>query len=130
MPLIREMGTPTETVPSRSVAFDAVARRRVLWAAILASAMGFIDGSVLAIAIPAIREDLRLAAAGPSGVQRLPRHLSALILAGGAAGDRFGTARAFAVGIAGFVGASLLCAIAPTATLLIAAAALQGASRP
>ena len=33
-------------------------RRLVLIAAILASALGFIDGSVLAIALPAMRESL------------------------------------------------------------------------
>jgi hypothetical protein len=40
--------------------------------------------------------------------------LSALILLGGALGDRFGVARAFGAGIVVFVIASLLCAIAPT----------------
>ncbi len=52
--------------------------------------------------------------------------LSALILVGGGAGDRFGLARVFSIGIALFVAASLLCAAAPTASWLIAARTAQG----
>ena len=52
--------------------------------------------------------------------------LSALVLAGGAFGDRFGLARVFRVGITLFVGGSVLCAIAPTSVTLIAARAVQG----
>jgi hypothetical protein len=54
--------------------------------------------------------------------------LAALVLAGGALGDRLGAARALAGGTAAFVAASILCALAPTASLLIAARALQGAA--
>jgi MFS family permease len=52
--------------------------------------------------------------------------LSALILLGGALGDRFGVARAFGAGIVVFVAASLLCAIAPTPETMIAGRALKG----
>jgi EmrB/QacA subfamily drug resistance transporter len=104
-------------------------RRRLLWAAILASAMGFIDGSVLAIAIPAIREGLSASLAQAQWVSNAYLvTLSALILAGGALGDRFGTARVFALGITAFVAASLICAVAPSANLLIVARAVQGAA--
>jgi EmrB/QacA subfamily drug resistance transporter len=95
----------------------------VLVVAILASAMGFIDGSVVSIAIPAIRADL-------AAVQWINNayalSLSAFILVGGAAGDRFGTVRVFFWGIALFVIASVLCALAPTAETLIAARAFKG----
>ncbi|MCP8884713.1 MFS transporter [Devosia sp. XJ19-1] len=103
------------------------AKRRVLVAAILASSMGFIDGSVLSIMTPSIRTsfDASLATAQwVSNAYLLP--LSALILLGGATGDRFGLRNTFAAGIAVFVGASLLAAFAPTAELLIAARAFQG----
>lgn len=99
----------------------------MLIAAVLASSMGFIDGSVIAIAIPAMRETL---GASLSQVQWIHNAyllaLSALTLVGGAMGDRFGLARIFGLGIAVFVAASLVCALAPSPATLIAARALQG----
>ncbi len=103
------------------------ARKYVLVAAILASALGFIDGTVVAIAMPAIRETLGATLAQAQWVHNAYMlTLSALILVGGAAGDRFGLARVFSLGIAAFVVASLLCAIAPNATFLIIMRAIQG----
>lgn len=52
--------------------------------------------------------------------------ISSLILVGGAVGDRFGLARVFGAGITVFVLASLVCAVAPSPEILIAARALQG----
>ncbi|QKC94820.1 MFS transporter [Mesorhizobium sp. NZP2298] len=102
-------------------------RRYVLIAAILASALGFIDGSILAIAMPAIRADLGASLAEAQWISNgYALTLSALILAGGAAGDRFGLRRAFVAGIVLFVAASLACALAPNAVVLIAFRALQG----
>ena len=103
-------------------------RIHVLVAAILASSMAFIDGSVLSIATPAIRTDL---GASLSDAQWISNAylllLASLLLIGGAVGDRFGLRRIFSLGIALFVGASMLCALAPTPVFLIAARALQGA---
>jgi EmrB/QacA subfamily drug resistance transporter len=102
-------------------------RRYVLVAAILASSMGFIDSSVLSIAIPAMRADL---GASLSEAQWISNAylllLSALILLGGAAGDRFGVRRMFMGGIGLFVIASLACAVAPSSATLILARAVQG----
>ncbi|WIJ25685.1 MFS transporter [Devosia sp. RR2S18] len=102
-------------------------RRYVLVAAILASSMGFIDSSVLSIAIPAMRADL---GASLSEAQWISNAylllLSALILLGGAAGDRFGVRRMFMAGIGLFVIASLACAVAPSSATLILARAVQG----
>jgi EmrB/QacA subfamily drug resistance transporter len=101
----------------------------VLAAAILASAMGFIDGSVVAIAIPAMRSDLGATLAQAQGfASAYLLMLSALVLVGGAAGDRWGTARMLALGVALFVATSILCAVAPNAAVLIAARAAQGAA--
>lgn len=102
-------------------------RRAILWAAILASSMGFIDSSVTAIALPAMRNSLHAslqAAQWFSGAYLLA--LSALVLAGGALGDRFGTARAFGLGILLFVLSSLACALATSPATLILARGLQG----
>ncbi|MFN4211850.1 MAG: MFS transporter, partial [Devosia sp.] len=99
----------------------------VLVAAILASSMGFIDGSVISIAIPAIRADLGATLAEAQWVSNgYLLFLSALMLLGGAAGDRFGLRTVFGLGIVIFVGASILCALAPTPLVLVVARAIQG----
>jgi EmrB/QacA subfamily drug resistance transporter len=102
-------------------------RRFVLIAAILASALGFIDGSVLAIAVPAIRSDLGASLAEAQWISNgYALTLSALILVGGAAGDRFGLRHTFIAGIGLFVLASLACALAPSPPVLILFRAFQG----
>ena len=99
----------------------------VLVAAILASSMGFIDGSVISIATPAIRADLGASLADAQWVSNAYLLLlSSVLLLGGAAGDRFGIRNVFAGGIIVFVVASLLSAIAPNPMFLIAARTLQG----
>jgi EmrB/QacA subfamily drug resistance transporter len=99
----------------------------VLAATILASAMAFIDGSVVTIALPVLQRDL---GAGLAELQWVVNgytlFLGALILIGGAAGDRLGRRRVFVWGIAVFAAASLACALAPGAPALIAARAVQG----
>lgn len=99
----------------------------VLAATILGSAMAFIDGTVVHIALPAIQADLD---AGFSGLQWVVNGyillMGALILLGGALGDRFGRRRIYLIGIVLFALASLFCALAPDINSLIAARALQG----
>jgi EmrB/QacA subfamily drug resistance transporter len=102
-------------------------RRLLLIVAILASALGFIDGTIVAIALPAMREGLGASLVQAQWINNgylLP--LSALILLGGALGDRFGVARAFGAGIAVFMLASALCAAAPTPGTMIAGRVLKG----
>jgi MFS family permease len=88
------------------VSFVAPEKRRlVLIAAILASALGFIDGSVLAIALPAMRESLGAGLAEAQWIYNgYMLMLSAFVLAGGALGDKLGLGRSFASGIAGICG--------------------------
>lgn len=97
-------------------------------AAVLASSMGFIDSSVTAIALPAIRASLGgslAAAAWVAGAYLLT--LSALILAGGAMADRFGTVRVYVTGIVVFVLSSALCTLAQSMLQMNLARAVQGA---
>ncbi len=102
-------------------------RPLLLAAAILASALGFIDSTVVAIALPAMRETLGAGLAQAQWIHNAYMlTLSALILVGGAVGDRFGLARIFGLGIALFVAASLVCALAPGPEVLIGARAVQG----
>lgn len=101
--------------------------RWTLVACILASSLSFVDGSVLSVALPAIRAGY---AAGAQEVQwvvnayLLP--LSALLLLGGALGDHFGRKRLLIVGTGIFAATSLVCALAPGLPILLAARAAQG----
>ncbi|MGE3305946.1 MAG: MFS transporter [Rhizobiaceae bacterium] len=102
-------------------------RRFVLIAAILASSMGFIDGSVVSLAMPAIRADLGASLVDAQWISNAYLlFLSALVLIGGAAGDVFGVRNIFAAGIALFMVTSLACAVAPDASTLIIMRGLQG----
>jgi EmrB/QacA subfamily drug resistance transporter len=105
----------------------AASAKWTLIASILASSLSFVDGSVVNVALPAIGADLQAHASGLQWIVNaylLP--LSALLLLGGAAGDKFGRRRLFLAGIALFALASALCAFAPSLPLLLAGRALQG----
>ena len=103
--------------------------RWVLPATILGSSLSFIDGSVVNVAIPAIRDDLGGTLASMQWVVNgYLLMLASLILLGGSAGDRFGRRRIFLIGLVGFTSASLACGIAPSAFWLIAARLAQGAA--
>lgn len=99
----------------------------VLTAAILASTIAYIDESVVNVALPTIEKDL---AASAVVIQWLVNAytlcLAALLLIGGAAADRFGRRKMFIAGVGIFAAASLCCGLAPNATILILARALQG----
>ena len=101
--------------------------RWVVAATVLGSALVFIDGTVVNVALPAIGRSLDTDVAGLAWiVNSYTLTLAAFILLGGALGDRFGRRRMFLVGVGWFAVASLLCGVAPGGGLLIAARALQG----
>ena len=103
-------------------------KRWVLAATILGSAMAFIDTTVVNVALPVMQRELGADVAGSQWIiDSYLLVLSALILAGGAVGDRMGRVRVFAAGVAVFAAASVWCGLAPSAGQLIAARALQGA---
>lgn len=94
---------------------------------VAASSLSFIDGSVLNVALPAMRQSLHASAAEIQWVVNgftLP--LAALILLGGALGDHQGRRRWLVIGTASFGLASLLCALSSSLPLLLAGRALQG----
>ena len=108
---------------------EATARdtRWVLPATILGSSLGFIDGSVVNVALPAIQEDLGAGLATTQWVVNgYMLMLASLILLGGTVGDRFGQRKIFLGGLVGFALASIACALAPTPITLIGARVLQG----
>ncbi len=99
----------------------------VLVTCILASSLAFVDGSVTNVALLAIGKTLGGGAADLQWVINaylLP--LSALLLLGGAAGDRYGRVRLLVGGTLLFAAASAACALAPGLPLLLAARAVQG----
>ena len=102
-------------------------KRWILAATVLGSSLTFIDGSALGVALPAIQSDL---GAGPAAVQWVSNAylltLGALVLIGGAAGDRFGRRLVFLIGVGVFSLASIACGLAPNVELLIAGRAAQG----
>jgi EmrB/QacA subfamily drug resistance transporter len=117
--------TPRDS--SKGAASRSTNPRWTLVCCILASSLSFVDGSVLSVALPAIKASY---GAGAEQVQwvvnayLLP--LSALLLLGGAVGDHFGRRRLLIIGTSIFGAASLVCALAPNLALLLAARAAQG----
>src|SRR5919199_6783314 len=101
--------------------------RWLLGVAVGGSAMAFLDGTVVNVALPDIGRDL---GAGMSELQWVLNTyllaLASLILLGGSFGDRFGRVRIFLIGIVLFSLASGLCAAAPDVELLVGARVLQG----
>lgn len=105
----------------------AAARRWTLIAAIVGSSMAFVDGTVVNVALPAIQRALDASTADNQWVmESYALFLAALLLVGGALGDRFGRRRVFTLGAVLFVVSSVGCALAGTIGLLIAARAIQG----
>lgn len=101
--------------------------RLVLLTTILGSGMAFIDGTVVNVALPALQHAF---GAGMAQVQWVVEAyalmLAALLLAGGAAGDRFGRRRIFVAGVLVFGIASVACGASATIGQMIAARAVQG----
>jgi EmrB/QacA subfamily drug resistance transporter len=103
------------------------AGRWVLLATITGSGMAMLDATVVNIALPSIGREF---SADFRTLQWIVNSytltLAALILLAGALGDHFGRRRVFIAGVVWFALASLLCGLAPTAEVLVAARALQG----
>ena len=89
--------------------------------------MVFIDSSVVNVALPTLQEDLGATAAATQWVvEAYALFLAALILVGGALGDKFGRRRLFILGTVIFTVTSVWCAAAPDIGNLIVARAAQG----
>jgi MFS family permease len=102
----------------------ASVKRLTLLATILGSSIALLDGSVVNVALPAIQRSLGGGLAGQQWVSNAYLlTLGSFILLGGSLGDIFGERRVFALGVAGFGVASVLCAIAPSIQLLVSRSA-------
>jgi MFS family permease len=110
-----------------SVQTDAARKRLTLIACILGSGIALLDGTAVNVALPSIQRALGGGLAAQQWVvNAYLLTLGSLILIGGSLGDLYGERRIFALGVGGFGATSLLCALAPTIEVLIAARALQG----
>lgn len=99
----------------------------VLAAAIIASGMGFMDGTIVNVALPVIQRELDATAVDALWiVESYALLLAALILVGGSLGDHYGRRNIFMVGIAIFTIASVWCGLSPSSESLIAARTVQG----
>src|ERR1700759_50516 len=109
------------------MSFDSAPGRWLLAVAVLGSGIAFLDATVVNVALPDIGRDLH---ASTSTLQWILNGytltLASLILLGGSLGDRYGRRRIFVYGVGLFTIASLLCAVAPSANLLVAARLVQG----
>ena len=109
------------------MSFDSAPGRWLLAVAVLGSGIAFLDATVVNVALPDIGRDLH---ASTSTLQWILNGytltLASLILLGGSLGDRYGRRRVFVFGTGLFTIASLLCAVAPNAELLVAARLVQG----
>ena len=101
--------------------------KAVLATTILASGLALIDGSVVNVGLSAVGASYGGVAAGLQWIINaylLP--LSALLLLGGAAGDRYGHGRLLICGVTMFATASVTCALAPTLNWLLVSRGVQG----
>ena len=99
----------------------------MLIATILASSMVFIDSSAVNVALPTLQRELGATAAQAQWVvESYALFLAALLLVGGALGDRYGRKRIFVLGTVLFAATSVWCGLAPTIEMLIVARAAQG----
>ncbi|MGP3986166.1 MFS transporter [Streptomyces sp. 3N207] len=100
-----------------------------LAALLLGEAMNLLDATVVQVAAPAIHADL---GGSVSDIQwfttayTLP--FAVLLITGGRLGDIAGRRRLFVTGVVAFMAASLACALAPAAGVLIACRVVQGAA--
>jgi EmrB/QacA subfamily drug resistance transporter len=103
------------------------ARWLVLAIVLCAEVMDLIDATIVNVAGPSIRRDL---GGGATTLQWLGAaytlSFAVLLVTGARLGDIFGRRRLFLVGSLGFTLMSALCAVAPSADLLIVTRALQG----
>ncbi|MEV4575795.1 MFS transporter [Nonomuraea jabiensis] len=102
-------------------------RWAVLGALLTAEAMNVLDSTIVQVVAPVIRAGLggsESAIQWFSSAYTLP--FAAFLILGGRLGDLLGRKRVFLIGVAGFTLASLCCALAPGAGVLIGARALQG----
>ncbi len=112
---------------TRSEGFSQTLGTLALATLLLGLLMAIVDFFIVNIALPSIESEL---GARPAELELVVAgygaSYAALLVLGGRLGDRFGRKRTFLVGVTGFTATSVLCGLAPTATLLVVLRVLQG----
>jgi EmrB/QacA subfamily drug resistance transporter len=121
---------PCEAVLTGAPCVAPASRAQAPWilaATVLGSSMAFIDGTVVNVALPNLQAALHASLSQVQWVvESYALFLAALLLVGGAMGDRLGRRFVFILGTAIFALASMWCGFAPGIGLLIVARAVQG----
>ena len=107
------------------------AENRTRWLALLVLCLGdvmiVLDGTIVNVALPSIRDDLGFSQASLAWVvNAYMLTFGGFLLLGGRLGDLYGNRRLFLGGIALFTAASLACGLATTQGMLVASRAVQG----
>jgi EmrB/QacA subfamily drug resistance transporter len=108
-------------------------QRWTMVVAILGSAIVFLDGTIVNVALQRIGAELPATIVGVLEGQTYITSgylatLAALLILAGALADFYGRRRIFAIGLAGFGVSSVLCGLAPSLELLAIFRVLQGAT--
>jgi EmrB/QacA subfamily drug resistance transporter len=110
-----------------TITLSSTTGKWIVASVILASAMAFIDGTALNVALPSLQKDLNATGADLFWIlNSYLLMLAALILTGGSLGDKLGRKKIFMIGIAVFILGSASCGFAPTVSYLIGFRAVQG----
>ncbi|MGC0314002.1 MFS transporter [Kitasatospora acidiphila] len=113
--------------PPGSSVLGQSSKTAILLIACAAQFMVVLDVSIVNVALPEMRDSLRLSATGQQWiVNAYTLGFAGLLLLGGRLADLVGARRAFLSGLVLFTGASLAGGLATTGPLLIAARAIQG----
>lgn len=119
---------PCDEAAGCSETVDTPERARgILIATVLGSSLSFVMASIVNVALPTMQADFGTDAAGLQWIVNaylLP--LAALVLLGGALGDRIGRRRIFLIGLMLFLAASIACLASPSLGALLTARFVQG----
>ncbi|MEP6683789.1 MAG: DHA2 family efflux MFS transporter permease subunit [Parafilimonas sp.] len=99
----------------------------IMASTILASAMAFIDGTALNVALPSLQKSLNASGADLFWIlNAYLLMLASLIILGGSLGDKLGRKKIFIIGIIIFIIGSVACGLSPNVNILIICRGVQG----
>jgi EmrB/QacA subfamily drug resistance transporter len=110
-----------------TVSLKSAAGKWIMVSTILASAMAFIDGTALNVALPSLQQALHASAADLFWIlNAYLLMLASLIILGGSLGDKLGRKKIFMAGIVIFIIGSVACGLSTDVKTLIVCRSLQG----